>query len=160
MIPGFDYGMQALLDFWSNAGKAALDVQQSASSSFANMVGKMPGFPMSPPETDCVDLAQAARTLVDLWGTAVTMSGSLQSLLAPGGQASTDPTVEAMFRAVADPRVWFKQAGGLDVVISEMTEGGQFADMWRVEREQAQLAKTWLEWRRRSLEHQAMMLEA
>ena len=155
-----DFGMQALVDFWGKAGKAALDLQQGASTNFANMVGTMPGFPLMPTAAGGPDLAQAARVVTDLWGTAAAMSGSLQSLLAPGSKATEDPTVEAMFRAIADPRVWFTQAGGLDSVISQMTEGAQFADMWRAEREQAQLAKTWLDWRRRSLEHQAVMLDA
>ena len=155
-----DYGMQALFDFWGKAGKAALDLQQGASANLASMVGKMPGFPFSPPAMGGPDLAQAAHTVADLWGAAAAMSGSLHSLLAPGGKAMDDPTVEATFRAIADPRVWFTQAGGLDSVISQMTEGAQLADMWRAEREQAHLAKTWLEWRRRSLEHQAVMLEA
>ncbi len=156
-----DYGVKALFDFWTQAGKAALDLHQGASANLASMVGKMPGFPFPPPAADGPDLTQAARTVASLWSTAAAMSGSLQSLLAPGGEAAGgDSTVEATFRAIADPRVWFAQAGGLDSVISRMTEGAQLADLWRTEREQAQLAKTWLEWRRRSLEHQTVMLEA
>jgi hypothetical protein len=154
-----DYGMQALFDFWSKAGAAALDWQQGASANLANMAGGMPGFPSSTPEAGSPDLAQAARAVAELWSTAATMSGTMHSLLTTG-KAADEPTVEATFRAIADPRVWFSQAGGLDSVISQMTEGAQFADMWRAEREQAQLTKSWLEWRRRSLEHQAVMLEA
>jgi hypothetical protein len=152
--------MGALFDFWGKAGQAALDLQQGAGATLASMAGKMPGFPPFPTAPGAPDLAQAARTVTDLWGAAATMSGTLQSLLSPGGPAKEDPAAEAMFRAVADPRVWFTQAGGLDSVLSQLTEGAQLADMWRAEREQAQLAKTWLEWRRRSLEHQAVMLQA
>ena len=147
-----DYGMQALFDFWGKAGKAALDWQQDASANLAGMAGKMPGLPLSPP-TGGPELADAARAVANLWGKVAAMSGSLFS---PGAPSEDDPT----FRAVADPRVWFAQAGGIDSVISQLTEGAQFADMWRAEREQTQLAKAWLEWRWRSFQHQAVMLEA
>jgi hypothetical protein len=152
-----DYGMQALFDFWGKAGQAALDWQQGVSGSLASMAGKMPDFLFSPQAADGAELAQAARSVIDLWGEVAALFGSL---FTSAIKAADDPTMEATFRAIADPRVWFSQAGGLDSMIAQITEGAHFADMWRAERELAQLARTWLEWRGRSLEHQALILGA
>jgi hypothetical protein len=162
--PPLDFGFRAMTDFWGQAGKAALQAQQGIAETFAEFCKTIPGMMATNSAmsfaTDGTELTQAARTVSDLWAATATMSGSLMAMVTNSGGNGLDPTVEATFRAIADPRSWFVGAGGLDSVIARLADGAQLADLWTVEREQARLAQTWIALRRRVLEHNAVVLEA
>ncbi len=165
-MPPFDFGLQALAEFWANAGRSLLRAQGEAGRAFAGSVSASPpmapGVPGGSPAGEIPgseDLAQAAKAVSQLWKAAAGVAGSMASLLAPGGQ-TVDPTVEATFRAMADPRGWLESLGGMDSALGRVTEGVQLADLWQMERQQARLVRAWLDVRRSTLEHHAVVLEA
>jgi hypothetical protein len=59
-----------------------------------------------------------------------------------------------------DPRGWLGVTGELDDMIRHMAEGPRFADLWDVERQYAGVMRAWIEVRRRSLEHSAVVIGA
>jgi hypothetical protein len=61
---------------------------------------------------------------------------------------------------MVDPRSWASATGGLDEVLGRMAEGPRFADLWEIERRFAGVLQAWMNLRRRSLEHNAVVLEA
>jgi polyhydroxyalkanoate synthase subunit PhaE len=162
--PPLDFGFKAMTDFWGQAGKAALQAQEGAAQTFGEFFKTIPAMMATgsaiPFAADATEPLHAVRALSDLWTAAASLSGSLMTMMTTPGGKGLDPTIEATFRAIADPRSWVASAGGLDSVIARMADGVQLADLWTAEREQARLATTWGELRRRALEHHAVVLEA
>jgi len=159
-----DFGFKAMTDLWGQAGKAALQAQEGAAQTFGEFFKTMPAMMASgsaiPFAADATEPLQAVRALADLWTAAASLSGSLMTMMTSANGKGPDPTIEATFRAIADPRSWIANAGGLDSVIARMADGVQLADLWTAEREQARVAQTWSELRRRALEHNVVVLEA
>jgi hypothetical protein len=61
---------------------------------------------------------------------------------------------------MVDPRTWMGGSGELDEALGRMAEGPRFADLWEAERRYAGVLQAWMNLRRRSLEHNAVTLEA
>src|SRR5689334_16483780 len=59
-----------------------------------------------------------------------------------------------------DPRQWMAGTGELDDVLARMAEGPRLADMWDLERRFARVMRAWTQMRRRTLEHQRIVLDA
>ena len=181
----FDFGLQAFTEFWSQAGKAALQAQEAATRAFGEAVkaapgvapfmvpGTVPGLPGqggSIPAADTTAMVQAGQAMAELWKGAAGMSGTLAQALAQaqgaaggaeeGTGGSSGAGVAATFRAMTDPQSWLAGLGGLDSVVGRVTEGPQLADLWQSERLQARVVQAWLETRQRGLEHNAVVLEA
>lgn len=156
--PPFDFGLQAMADFWGQAGKAAAQAQSAATQSFAGFMGGMPGLSGSGAPS-AQELAEPSKTVADLWTAATAMFGGLSSMMDVAGKGA-DPTIQATLRAIADPRAWFASAGGMDAALARVGEGPQFADLWTSERAQARVMKIWLDVQRRTLEHNAVVLDA
>jgi hypothetical protein len=74
--------------------------------------------------------------------------------------ASGSETIDATFRHMLDPRGWLAGGGEMDEVLSRMAEGPRFADLWDMERRYARVMHAWAEMRRRTLEHNAVVLQA
>jgi hypothetical protein len=103
------------------------------------------------------DFAQASQAMLDLW----TAAGSLSTaLLAKLPSAGGNETIDATFRHMLDPRGWLAGGGEMDEVLSRMAEGPRFADLWDMERRYARVMQAWSEMRRRTLEHNAVVLQA
>jgi hypothetical protein len=104
------------------------------------------------------DLAQASKSVMDLWSAATSVCAKLATSIpaASGG----DGIVEATFRKMVDPRNWMNGSGEMDEVLGRMAEGPRFADLWEAERRYAGVLQAWMNLRRRSLEHNAVSLEA
>ena len=151
----FDFGLQAMAEFWGQAGRVAMQAQEEAGRVFADALKAMPGQDAGTP----AELALASKAMTELWNAASGMSGTLLSALKAAG-ASPDPTVEATFRAMADPRSWLTGMGGLDSALGRMADGARLADLWNAERQQARVMRAWLEVRRRGLEHNTVVLKA
>jgi polyhydroxyalkanoate synthase subunit PhaE len=164
----FDYS-KAVADFWTAQGQALMKAQQQAGAALAEGVkavtsGKFPMMPDMPLDFSkgANDLAQAGKSLMDLWSAAASMSGKLATTVAttPGGAPGGDGVVEATFRKIADPRSWMGSTGEMDDVLGRMAEGPRFADLWEAERRYAGVLQAWINLRRRSLEHNAVVLQA
>jgi polyhydroxyalkanoate synthase subunit PhaE len=156
---------KAVTDFWSAQGRALLQAQEQVGKVLAEGMqaaasGKIPTMPSMPDalSAEATDLARAAQSVVKLWSAATTACGKLATTIPsiPGGDGIT----EATFRKMVDPRGWTGAAGGLDEVLGRMVEGPRLADLWEIERRFAGVLQAWMNLRRRSLEHNALVLEA
>jgi polyhydroxyalkanoate synthase subunit PhaE len=96
--------------------------------------------------------------VMDLWSAATSVCGKLATTVPAltGG----DGVIEATFRKMVDPRSWIGGTGEMDDVLGRMAEGPRFADLWEAERRYAGVLQSWMNLRRRSLEHNAVVLEA
>ncbi len=160
----YDFGMEALAEFWAQAGKSAMQAQEQAGRMMAEAMKAMPGMGGDTPafaalSPDTEELARAGQAMSDLWTAATGLSQTMSTALASVGKAA-DPTVDATLRAVADPRTWLASMGGMDGVVGKIAEGPQLADLWNTERQQARVVQAWLDVRRRGLEHNAVVLQA
>ena len=64
-----------------------------------------------------------------------------------------------MLAKIFDPRGWLSVTNELDEALQRMAEGPRLADLWNVERKLAAVATAWVALRRRSLEHNSVVLE-
>jgi hypothetical protein len=160
----FDYS-KAFTDFWTAQGQALMRAQEQAGKALAEGMkaaasGKIPMLPTMPADLSAgaAELAQTSKSVMDLWSAATTVCARLATSIpaAPGA----DGIVEATFRKMADPRAWIAGTGEIDEVLGRMAEGPRFADMWEAERRYAGVLQAWMNLRRRSLEHNAVTLEA
>ena len=74
-------------------------------------------------------------------------------------QAGAESTVAATLRRMIDPRVWLSAGDDMEEALQRMAQGPRFADLWDSERRFARVFGAWMALRRRSLEHQAVVLE-
>jgi hypothetical protein len=160
----FDYS-KVLTDFWTAQGQAMMRAQEQAGKALAEGMkavasGKFPMIPTMPADLSAgaTDLAQASKSVMDLWSAATSVCARLATSIpaASGG----DGIVEATFRKMVDPRNWMNGSGEMDEVLGRMAEGPRFADLWEAERRYAGVLQAWMNLRRRSLEHNAVSLEA
>ena len=156
----FDY-TKTFSDFWMLGGKVFLQAQEEAGRALADGMkamssGEISAMPSMPPDT--TELARASQAMTALWTAASNLSASLASSLPNPGDGGT--AAETAFHKMVDPRSWLAGGGEMDEVLGRMAQGPRFADLWDVERRYAAVVKAWMELRRRSLEHQAVVLEA
>ena len=155
----FEY-MQTLAELWSRSGNAFATAQQSL---FGDMAARMKAgdggvvFPAGA-LPDAEGLGAAGRAFSELWSSAAQVSATLTKTLQTGGK--TDPIVVEMLGKIFDPRVWFAATDDMDEALQRMAEGPRLADLWNAERKFAAMFNAWVAMRRRSLEHNAVMLDA
>jgi hypothetical protein len=160
----FDYS-KAVADFWTAQGQALMKAQEQTSAALAQgmkavMSGKLPMMPNMPSDlsTGASDLANAGKSMMELWSAATSAAGKLATSL-PKSEGA-DSVVEATFRKIADPRSWMGGSGEMDDVLGRMVEGPRFADLWEAERRYTGVLQAWMNLRRRGLEHNAVVLQA
>jgi hypothetical protein len=117
----------------------------------------MPAMPADL-STGAGELAGASKSVMDLWAAATSVCAKLATSVSAG--TGGDGIVEATFRKMVDPRTWMGGSGELDEALGRMAEGPRFADLWEAERRYAGVLQAWMNLRRRSLEHNAVTLEA
>ncbi|MBV9735256.1 MAG: hypothetical protein JO209_05055 [Acidisphaera sp.] len=154
---------KAMTDFWSKAGQAFMTGQESALQSLADGAKAMTDASArltQLPEVgaDAQEVTRAAQAVTELWSSASGLYASLAQQMA--GARDIDPTVTATFERMLDPRTMFAATGEVEEMLQRMAEGPRLADLWNVERKFARLFRAWLNLRRRSLEHNAVMLQA
>ena len=66
----------------------------------------------------------------------------------------------AVFGRITDARQWLVGPSDMDEALARMAEGPRLADLFDLERRYAKVTQAWLQMRRRSLEHNAVVLEA
>jgi len=146
------------------------------------MPGGLPG--LAPPPAfpnlafDAGEIGKAGQALAELWTSASDLAAALARRLpqqpAPQGadaaagaaaatqaatQAGAESTVAATLRRMIDPRVWLSAGDDMEEALQRMAQGPRFADLWDNERRFAGVFGAWMALRRRSLEHQAVVLE-
>jgi hypothetical protein len=155
---------RAFADFWTAQGKAFLTVQQQASQGFADgMQALAADAPALKPEvpidisTAAAGLARVGQSVSALLSAATAMLGAFNKT---SPSAASDPTVEATFRKMLDPRGWMINTNEVDDVLGRMTEGPLFADLWEIERRYARVLQAWMTVRRTGLENNTVILTA
>jgi hypothetical protein len=158
----FEY-MQALTELWSRGGKELAAAQHGMLSDLAGRLTKAPGqegAAASAPATvfDPQGLTKATEAFAKLWSSAVELSQTLIRNMQKGEQQDT--LVTELLGKVFDPRAWFSGTDGIDQALQRMAEGPRLADLWDTERKMLNVFNAWTTLRRRSLEHNTLMLEA
>ncbi len=152
----FDYA-KAMADMWTLGGKSFREAQEQAFRAMREGAAAM-GVP-TPPNLalDAGEVTKANQALSDLWSSATSLATSLAQRLPKN--AGADSTAAATFRHMVDPRAWLSGGDDMDAALQRMAEGPQLADLWDTERKYAKVFQAWMTLRRRSMEHQAVVLE-
>jgi class III poly(R)-hydroxyalkanoic acid synthase PhaE subunit len=157
----FDY-MKAMAELWGRGGQEFAAAQQNFFANAAKAAGQesASGAPSAgafdPQVFDPQGLTQANRAFAKLWSSAIEMSQTISRNM----QAGESPVVGELLGKIFDPRGWFSGTDGMDQALQRMAEGPRLADMWDTERKMLTLFNAWTALRRRSLEHNTVMLEA
>jgi class III poly(R)-hydroxyalkanoic acid synthase PhaE subunit len=158
----FEY-MQSLAELWGQGGKGFMAAQQGLFADMAERMTKVPGteggFAAMPANfLEAQGLTKANEAFTKLWSSAIEMSQTLTRNMQKGDKP--DPLVAEMLGRIFDPRAWFAGTDGMDEALHHLSEGPRLADLWEVERKTLRVFNAWADLRRRSLEHNAVMLEA
>jgi class III poly(R)-hydroxyalkanoic acid synthase PhaE subunit len=148
-VTPFEY-MQALAEMWGRGGKEFAALQQSFLS----------GFPAAPQSGmfDAQGLVQANQAFAKMWSSAMQVSQTISRNMR-GGEKQ-DPILAEMLAKIFDPRAWFAGTESMDQALQKMAEGPRLADLWNTEQKMLALFNAWSALRRRSLEHNTVMLQA
>jgi len=112
-------------------------------------------------ETNLFDpqaVAQANEAFGRLWSSALELSQTFARNLQQGKEP--DPLVSGLLGRIFDPSAWFAGTDGMDAALNRLAQGPRLADLWNTERQMLTVFNAWTALRRRSLEHNTVMLEA
>ena len=155
----FEY-MQGLAALWSRGAEDFAAAQQTMLRDMAERMGKpvdgARALPAGMPDAEALMAAQ--REYSRLWGSAVEVSQTVARAVQEG--SPPDPLVTQMLGKIFDPRPWFSSNDDMDGELRRLAEGPRLADLWQVERRLLNVFNAWTALRRRSLEHNTVMLEA
>jgi class III poly(R)-hydroxyalkanoic acid synthase PhaE subunit len=157
-VTPFDY-MKAMAELWGRGGQDFATAQQNFLAGMAKAAGQeaAPGFP-SAAMLDPQGMDQANQAFTKLWSAALEISQTIGRTLQTG--EDRNPAVAELLGKIFDPRAWFSGTDTMDQALQKMAEGPRLADLWDTERKMLTLFNTWSALRRRSVEHQTVMLEA
>jgi polyhydroxyalkanoate synthase subunit PhaE len=147
--------MRALAELWGRGGNAFLSSQQGF---LRDMAEKMQLATAQPASADTAGFAAAQRSFSELWSSAAGLSTTLAKAMQ--GSEPAEPVVAEMLRKIFDPKGWFSSTDQMDETLQRMAEGPRLSDMWNVERRFLAVFNAWLAMRRRTFEHNTVMLDA
>jgi len=152
--------MQALAEMWGRSAKDFAAAQQGMFADMAKRMAEAAGQEGSVPTgfLQPQELASANEAFTTLWKSALELSQSITRSMEQG--KNPDPLVAELMSKLFDPRAWFSSLGGMDEALQRMAEGPRLADLWDTERKLLNMFKAWTALRRRSTEHNTVMLEA
>ena len=155
----FEY-MQGLAAMWGRGAEGFAAAQQTMFRDMAERMGKAPegtaaASPTAMPDVEALMAAQ--REYSRLWSSALEVSQTVGRVMREG--APPDPLVTELLGKVFDPRPWFSSNDDMDGELRRLAEGPRLADLWQVERRVLNVFNAWTELRRRSLEHNTVMLD-
>jgi hypothetical protein len=154
--------MRGLAELWGQGGQAFAAAQQSLFADVTERIakGSVDGlgaaFPSLAPGTG--ELAAAHAAFAKLWSSATEVSATITQGMQKA--ETPDPIVAEMLGRIFDPRLWFSSTGDMDEALQRLSEGPRLADLWDVERKFLGVFNAWVALRRRSLEHNTIMLDA
>jgi hypothetical protein len=158
-MPAFE-AMQGLADLWWQSGQAIFAAQQKYFSELSDpmkAVGEKAAAPTRAAyAVDAERLASSSRTLIDAWTTAAKAAG------APVGRDGFEGNRVAsrILNRIFDPLLWLSAVGGMDQGLDRVAEGPRLADLFDTERRFLAVFNAWVAVRRRSYEHNSLMLQA
>jgi polyhydroxyalkanoate synthase subunit PhaE len=157
-VTPFDY-MKTMAELWGRGGQDFATAQRNFLSGMAKAAGQesIPGAQLGG-AFDLHDLSQANQAFANLWSAALDMSKTIGLTLRTG--EGSNPAVAELLGRIFDPRAWFSGTDSMDQALQKMAEGPRLADLWDTERKMLALFNAWTALRRRSVEHNTVMLEA
>src|SRR5215470_872727 len=153
--------MKALAELWGQGGQSFMAAQQNLLRDMAERFAKAGGgTPAGAPANlfDPAAMAQANEAFGRLWSSAAELSQIFAGNLQQGKEP--DPLVSGLLGRIFDPSAWFAGNEGMDAALNRLAQGPRLADMWNTERQMLAVFNAWTALRRRSLEHNTVMLEA
>jgi class III poly(R)-hydroxyalkanoic acid synthase PhaE subunit len=153
--------MKALAELWGQGGQSFMAAQQNLLRGMAERFAKTGGgTPAGAPANlfDPVAMAQANEAFGRLWSSAAELSQIFARNLQQGKKP--DPLVSGLLGRIFDPSAWFAGNEGMDAALNRLAQGPRLADLWNTERQMLAVFNAWSALRRRSLEHNTVMLEA
>ena len=154
----FDY-MKTMAELWGRGGKDFAAAQQNFFAEMAKAAGSEAALKATPSAMlDPQGLSQANEAFSKLWSAALELSTTISRNMQNG--ESQNPVVEELLGKIFDPTAWFSGPDGMDQALQKMAEGPRLADLWDTERKMLTLFNAWAALRRRSVEHNTVMLEA
>jgi class III poly(R)-hydroxyalkanoic acid synthase PhaE subunit len=152
--------MRTLASLWGQGSNAFVASQQGL---FRDMAEKMRavadgGASGQAAAADTAGFEAARGAFGDLWSSATELSATLAKSVGKGDGA--DPVVAEMLAKIFDPRGWFSGTNDMDEALQKMAEGPRLSDLWNVERKFLAVSNAWVALRRRTLEHNKVMLDA
>ena len=152
--------MKALAELWGQGGQSFMAAQQNLLRDMAERMGKG-GQGAAGPQANLFDpaaMSQANEAFGRMWSSAAELSQTFARNLQQGKEP--DPLVSGLLGRIFDPSAWFAGAEGMDAALNRLAQGPRLADMWNTERQMLAVFNAWTALRRRSLEHNTVMLEA
>jgi len=107
---------------------------------------------------DTAGYETARRAFGDLWSSATELSATLARSV--GKADGANPVVAEMLAKIFDPRAWLAGTNDMDEALQKMAEGPRLSDLWNVECKFLAVSNAWVALRRRTLEHNRVMLDA
>jgi polyhydroxyalkanoate synthase subunit PhaE len=154
----FDY-MKMMAELWGRGGRDFAAAQQNFLSEMAKAAGGEAALKAMPPAMpDPQGLTQANEVFSKLWSAALELSKTISRNI-QGGERQ-NPAAEELLGKIFDPRAWLSGPDGMDQALQRMAEGPRLADLWDTERKMLTLFNAWVTLRRRSVEHNTVMLNA
>lgn len=153
--------MQVLAQMWARSGKDFAAAQQSILADMSRRTAEAAGRQASSTPADLFEsqgMASANEAFATLWTSALGLSQSITRTMQQRNRS--DPLIAEVLSKLFDPRAWFSSVGGMDEALQRMAEGPRLADLWDTERKLLNVFNAWAELRRRSIEHNTIMLEA
>jgi len=154
----FDY-MKMMAELWGRGGQDFAAAQQNFLSEMTRAAGSEAALrAILPAMPDAQGLSQANDAFSKLWSAALELSNTISRNM-QGGERQ-NPVVAELLGKIFDPRAWFSGPDGMDQALQRMAEGPRLADLWDTERKILTLFNAWAILRRRSVEHNTVMLHA
>jgi polyhydroxyalkanoate synthase subunit PhaE len=153
--------MRGLAELWGQGGKAFAAAQQTMFADAAERIAKASGAPTADiPNLGgaSADLAAANAAFIKLWSSATELSATVTQGFQKG--EAPDPIVTEMLARIFDPRLMFASTDNMDEALQRLSEGPRLSDLWDNERKFLAVFTAWMALRRRSLEHNTVMLDA
>jgi polyhydroxyalkanoate synthase subunit PhaE len=152
--------MKALAELWGQGGQSFMAAQQNLLRDMAERMGTAGAAPPGAQANlfDPAAMTQANEAFGRLWSSAAELSQTFARNLQQGKEP--DPLVSGLLGRIFDPSAWFAGADGMDAALNRLAQGPRLADMWNTERQMLAVFNAWTALRRRSLEHNTVMLEA
>jgi class III poly(R)-hydroxyalkanoic acid synthase PhaE subunit len=145
-----------MAELWGQGGRNLMDAQQNLWRDMAARLGKT--GESEPNLLDVQSLGQAHEAFAPMWASAVELSRTFTRNLQEGKQP--DPLVSGLLSRIFDPSAWFAGGDGIDDGLNRLAQGPQLADIWNTERQMVNVFNAWTALRRKSIEHNTVMLEA
>ncbi|MBV8322580.1 MAG: poly-beta-hydroxybutyrate polymerase subunit [Hyphomicrobiales bacterium] len=147
--------MKAMAELWSETGRGFMTAQQNL---WRDMTERGAKPERAQNVFDPQAYGQANDAFARLWSSALELSQTFTRNLQEGKKP--DPLVSGLLGRIFDPSAWFAGADGMDAALNRLAQGPQLADMWNTERQMLNVFNAWTALRRKSIEHNTVMLEA